>query len=394
MKTRSPTLILSFAIFVVSLGYGLVLPVIPFYIENLGVGGRELGWMTSSYALMQMICAPFWGILSDRIGRKPVLSIGMLGYAVTLFMFGMSSTFGMLFIARSLSGILSSASSAAAMAYIGDSVSEKERSANMGQLGAAMSVGVVIGPVIGGFLAEHSLSLPFFTGAGIAFIAFLLTVFILPESHLPQPDADKKRLPDIAYLRRTILGPVGIVLLLIFITSFALTGFQGITGLYVVDKFGFNSKQVGTVWMVMAGILILVQGTLTGPLTRKYGEWLLILVGLVGGALSFFAISQAVGFLSILIILSFFTLSLALTGPTLKAYLSKFAEGNQGALMGINSAVGSLGKVMGPLCSGYLYEANIEYPYINGAVVSILGLIVCIIWMRIGNRKSGQKDID
>lgn len=131
MKNKS-ILILYLVNFVVSLGYSLVLPVMPYYMESFGAGGKELGWLTAIYALMQTICAPFWGALSDRIGRKPVLSIGMLGYAVSLFLFGLASSIETLFIARGLSGILSSAAAAAAMAYVGDSVSNEERSKNIG----------------------------------------------------------------------------------------------------------------------------------------------------------------------------------------------------------------------------------------------------------------------
>jgi len=165
MNLRNPIRILSLNLLVVSLGYGLVLPIMPFYIESLGAGGRELGWLTATYALMQTICAPFWGILSDRIGRKPVLCLGMMGYAVTLFLFGLATEFWVLFIARTLSGMLSSATMAAAMAFIGDSASEKERSAGMGQLGAAMGVGVIIGPLVGGLLSDNSLSLSFNSAA-------------------------------------------------------------------------------------------------------------------------------------------------------------------------------------------------------------------------------------
>src|SRR5512134_2339745 len=192
INARNPTLILSFTLLVVMLGYGMVLPVMPFYIEKLGAGGRELGWLMSTYSLMQLICAPLWGILSDRIGRKPVLMIGVLGYAITLFMFGLSTTFWMLFLARTLSGILSSATMPTAMAYIGDHAPEKERSKGMGQLGAAMGVGIVIGPLLGGFLSADSLSLPFFIGAGLAFAAFILVIMILPESHPSQSATDKK----------------------------------------------------------------------------------------------------------------------------------------------------------------------------------------------------------
>src|SRR5512134_1604230 len=187
INARNPTLILSFTLLVVMLGYGMVLPVMPFYIEKLGAGGRELGWLMSTYSLMQLICAPLWGILSDRIGRKPVLTMGVLGYAITLLLFGLAKSFWMLFLARTLSGILSSATMPTAMAYIGDQAPEKERSKGMGQLGAAMGIGIVVGPLLGGFLSTDSLSLPFFLGAGLAFVAFLLVVTILPESRAPQP---------------------------------------------------------------------------------------------------------------------------------------------------------------------------------------------------------------
>ncbi len=156
---------LKIAIFVIALGYSLILPVMPFYMENLSVGGRELGWFTSVYALTQTVCAPFWGVLYDRIGRKPIISVGIICYAISLFLFGLASSFWTLFIAHSLSGILSSATSVASGRF---------------QFGAAMSVGVMIWPLLGGVLAEYSLALSFFTGAGISFIAFILIVTILP----------------------------------------------------------------------------------------------------------------------------------------------------------------------------------------------------------------------
>ena len=382
MNTRNPTLILSFTLLVVMLGYGMVLPVMPFYIEKLGAGGRELGWLMSTYSLMQLICAPLWGVLSDRIGRKPVLTIGVLGYAITLLLFGLSTSFWMLFLARTLSGMLSSATMPTAMAYIGDHAPEKERSKGMGQLGAAMGIGIVIGPLLGGFLSTDSLSLPFFIGAGLAFVAFLLVIVILPESHSPQSAADKKTRLTREALCQTFLSPVGILLLLIFVMSFGLTNFQGITGLYVVDKFRFNTKQVGAIWMVMGGMLIIVQGTLTGPITKRFGESFLIRAGLIGGALGFLAMSAAINYVSTLIALGFFTLALALIGPALNAYISRFAGEHQGTVMGLNSAATSLGRVIGPLWAGYLYVINIEFPYLSGAAALVLGLLVSFVGLQ------------
>jgi DHA1 family multidrug resistance protein-like MFS transporter len=261
MTVRRPTAVLSFTLLVVMLGYGIVLPVMPFLIEHFGAGGRELGWMMAAYAFMQMLCAPLWGILSDRIGRKPVLALGVLGYAISLFMFGEATQFWVLFLARSLSGILSSATMAAAMAYIGDAAPAGDRSSDMGQLGAAMGVGTVVGPLVGGWLSADSLSLPFLVGAGIAFVALLLVLFALPESHKPHGAGSGQAQPGRRALWRTVLGPAGMLLLLICLVSFALTSVQGVTGLYVVDKFDFSTKQVGAVWMVMGGVTILVQGS-------------------------------------------------------------------------------------------------------------------------------------
>ena len=187
-------------------------------------------------------------------------------------------------------------------------------------------------------------------------------------------------------LRQTFLSPTGMLLLLIFIMSFGLSGFQGIMGLYVVDKFGFDTKQVGTIWMVMGGMLIVVQGGLTDPLSKKFGELPLIVAGLAGGALGYVGMSLAVDYLTTLLAVGLFTLALALIGPALNAYISGFAEEQQGLVMGLNGAATSLGKVLGPLWAGYLYEVNIEYPYFSGAGALLLGLFVCIAGMRAADR--------
>jgi DHA1 family multidrug resistance protein-like MFS transporter len=379
---RKNILILSFTLLVVMLGYGMVMPIMPFYIEHFGAGGTELGWLMSTYSLMQLLCAPVWGILSDRYGRKPILSIGVLGYAVALFMFGLAQNFAMLFIARSLSGILSSATMPTAMAYIGDNAPQEEKSKGMGQLGAMTGVGVILGPVLGGFLSADSLSLPFFIGSALAFLALLLVIFLLPESRPAQISTPKEKLAPRPVYLRVLLGPAGILLLLIFIMSFGLTNFQGMIGLYVVDKFAFDTKQVGSIWMVMGLMLILVQGGLTPPLSKKFGELMLIRAGLLGGAFGFVLVALAVDYITTLLALGVFMFALALIGPALNAHISNFAGENQGAVMGLNSAVNSLGRVIGPLLGGYLYDLRLEYPFYSGAATLVLGLLVSLIGLQ------------
>ena len=390
--SRKNLLILSFTLLVVMLGYGMVMPIMPFYIENFGAGGTELGWLMATYSLMQLIFAPIWGVLSDRYGRKPILSIGVLGYAITLLMFGLAQSFSMLFVARSLSGILSSATMPTAMAYIGDNTPQGEKSKGMGQLGAMVGVGVILGPLLGGMLSTNSLSLPFFIGSALAFIALLLVIFLLPESKptslrtkegVPLNELSatpRRRVLDI-YLR-IFFSPAGVLLLLVFIMSFGMTNFQGMIGLYVVDKFAFNTRQVGSVWMLMGLILILAQGVLVGPLTKKLGDLAIIRVGLLGGTIGFVLVALAVDYTTTLLALGFFILSLALIGPALNSYLSGFAGENQGTVMGLNSAANSLGRVVGPLWGGYLYDINIEYPFFSGAASLLVGLLVSLVGLR------------
>jgi DHA1 family multidrug resistance protein-like MFS transporter len=397
---RKNLFILSFTLLVVMLGYSLAMPLLPFYIERFGVGGTELGWLMATYSLMQLICAPIWGVASDRYGRKPILAVGVLGYTISLFMFGMAQNFVMMFIARSLSGILSSATMPTAMAYIGDNTPQKEKGKGMGQLGAMSGVGVVLGPLMGGLLSKDSLSLPFFVGSGLAFIALLLVIFLLPESKpassstvdLPLPnepistprpestDSKSQRVLDI-YLR-VLLSPVGILLLLIFIMSFGMTNFQGMLGLYVVDKLDFNTTQVGSLWMVMGAMLVIVQGTLVGVLTEKFGDLNLIKAGLLGGALGFMLVAFAWNYVTTLLAMGFFIFALALISPALNSYISNFAGEYQGTVMGLNSAFTSLGKVIGPLWGGYIYDLNIEYPFYSGAVTLLIGLAVSLVGIK------------
>ena len=168
---RKNLYILSFTLVVVMLGFGMVIPVLPFYIKHFNAGGSAFGLLVAIAALTEFLFGPLWGSVSDRIGRKPVLMIGTLGYGLSMLFFGLSTRLWMLFSSRALSGVLSAATLSTAMAYIGDSTSKKARGGGMGILGAAAGAGTVIGPGLGGLLSGDSLSTPFFIGAGLSLLS-------------------------------------------------------------------------------------------------------------------------------------------------------------------------------------------------------------------------------
>lgn len=378
MKTINPVLVLSFTLLVVMLGYGMILPVMPFYIEHFGAGGMEMGWLMSAYSLMQLVFAPLWGFLSDRLGRKPVLMVGITGYALTMFLMGLAEGFWMLFTARVFSGILSAATLPTAMAYVGDETPEDDRGAGMGRLSAAMGVGVVAGPLLGGFLSSGQLSLPFFIGSGVALLALLLVCLFLPESRSRKKSREEKTF-SLKKALDLVAGPAGVMLLMILVMAFGLANFQGIGGLYVVDKFQFDTGQVGFMWMVMGAVLVASQGFLVGPLIRRFGERAMIYFGMAGGAMGFLGMSVAGNPVVVFITLALFTLSLAIGAPAMNAALSRLAGDRQGAMMGLNSGAASLGRVIGPLSAGYLYDINIEIPFYSGAIVLIADLLISLV---------------
>ena len=379
---RKSLFILSFTLLVVMLGYGIAMPMLPFYIEKFGVGGKEFGWMMASYSFMQLICAPLWGLLSDRFGRKPILAVGVLGYAVSFFMFGMARSFSVLFIARALSGVLSSATTPTAMAYVSDNAQPEQRSQSMGQLGAMIGLGVILGPLLGGLLSTDSLSLPFFVGAGLALLAFLLVLALLPESHAQPNGAEKARTPFAGMLphyRAVLRGPAAALLVLILLISFGLANLQNMVGLYAVDKLNADTTQVSAVWMVMGVSMIVVQGGLVGWLSKRVREMRLIRISLLGGMVGFVIIAQAANLVQLLAVLAFIMLALSLLSPSLNASISRYGGEHQGALMGVNNAMISLGRVLGPLWGGYLYDLNMDFAFYSGAVMLAVGWVVSLL---------------
>lgn len=381
---RKNVYILAFTLVVVMLGFGVVIPIMPFYIENLGAGGTELGLLVAAYATMRLIFGPIWGGLSDRYGRKPILMVGVLGYGMAMILFGLSTELWMLFASRILSGILSSATSPTTMAYIGDSTAEDERGWGMGVLGAAVGLGTILGPGLGGLLASESLSLPFFIAGGMSFLALVLVAAFLPESLPPQerqkPGQKSKKLP-VGQLWHVLSSPIGILLVIAFLMTCGLTIFYGIFGLYALEKFDYGPGQVGTLFMVFGLVTALAQGVLAGPLTKRWGEAQVIRYSFLGTVIGFILMSLANSFYTIMLTIGFFTLATSLLSPSISALTSKRTEMDQGITMGLSNAFMSLGRILGPLWAGFIFDIYIELPYISGAVIMLFGFAISLVWV-------------
>lgn len=369
-KNTTAIAILFIILFLVMVGFGIVIPIMPFFITHLGGGPTILGLFMASYSLMQFFFSPFWGRLSDRIGRRPVILIGLSGYAITFILFGFANNLWMMFAVRILSGIISSATLPTAMAYIADSTGESERSRGMGMMGAAMGVGMIFGPALGGWLGHYGFHLPFFAAGGLALLTCPFAYAFLPESHTDRgsqvTEAQARLSPGV------INHPLFTLFLLGFILHFTMAMFEGTFALFAKDRVGFGPKEMGTLFTVLGVIGVVVQGGFIGKLVKRFGDVNLIKAGLAISAAGLLLIWVSPDMGAMFASTAIFNIGGSLMGPSASTLVSKNSTGGQGASIGLMQSFGSLGRILGPVVGGVLYDINMNIPYIAGAVILVL----------------------
>lgn len=383
---RRQVALLAFTLGVVMLGFGIVIPVYPFYIQSMGASGKELGLLIAISPALQLVFSPIWGVVSDRVGRKPVLMVGILGYGISMFLFGLATELWMLYVFRALGALLSAATLPTTYAYISDSTAEEDRSGAMGVLGAATGLGMMLGPAVGGWLGTVSLATPFFITAAFCLLALIVIALFLPESFTPEaraalPEAERRPVRP-RELWQALFGPIGALLLLTSLVMFALSNFQGIFGLYALEEFGFGTQEVGWIMTAVAVVAALGQGLLTGPLTKRFGDVPVMRVCFLLSAGSFGLILLAHSFWTFLLTISFFILPNALLRVTVVSLTSQRAEMGQGAAMGLSNSFTSLGRIVGPVMAGYAYDVNATYPFWIGMAAMVAGFVVSLVWVR------------
>ncbi len=364
---------------VVMLGFGMVIPIFPFFIESLGVGGSELGILIAIASFMEFVFAPLWGAVSDRVGRKPVLLIGLVGYFFGMLLVGLARTYMQLLFIRAVTGVLSSATLPTSMAYVSDVTSDEDRAKGIGMLGSAMGLGVIIGPGLGGVLGSENIQFPFFISAFLSLVAAILVLMIVPESLKTSANNIEIKSP-LTGLRTALTGPIGVLFFLAFFLSFGLTNFEAIFGLYVSAKFGFGPERVGVILMVVGVASTLGKGLLTGPMSKTFGDDNVIKGSLLAGSICFALLLYARTYPLILGATALFILSKTLLRPSILAVISKNTNMGQGAIMGLSNSFMSLGRIIGPIWAGYVFDLNFDYPYMSGAVILFIGFLISLRW--------------
>lgn len=401
MLNRRALAILFLTLFLLMLGVGIIIPNIAYQAQALRASAFQISLLFTLYSLMQFLCAPFWGRFSDRAGRKPVLLLGLFGNAVGLALYGVSSTLPMLYAARALSGLMSSAALPSAMAYVADVTDDKSRGKGMGYLGAAMGLGFIFGPALGGILSRFGHGVPFLAAASLNLLTCLLAALLLRESlgaRVPPVDPASAEgvataLPGLAeapiaidsgvsrpWPSRALGSPLLPFYLVAFFVTFAMAALESIFPLFIQARFAYGAHDMGTMFLFMGTAVFLVQGILLGRLIQSVGEENVMLGGLLVNALGFLLVVAASGRISLTAALLVSGVGNQVMRPTNASLITKRTTRGRGAAIGIMDSFDSAGRILGPIVAGSLYGPHPTYPYLVSA--AILATVGSALWLR------------
>lgn len=390
--------LLFLTMFIIMVGFGIIMPILPYYAERMGASATELGLLTALYAGLQFIFAPFWGRVSDRIGRKPVLLLGLFGFSLTFIGFGLSTELWMLYVSRGVSGLLTSATLPTVMAYIADTTEKENRGGGMSVLGAAMGLGMIFGPVIGGFLGEFNPSTPFFFSAGLALMIAIFAIFFLPESLSEAARiaarADNRRRGMLDVLRM-LRGPLGFLLLLALLTSFGMAQLESTSALFYEHRFGAGEAEMGFIFMVMGVVSFLTQFLLVGRTIRWLGEKRTIQFALVGVSVAFLVFPLIENIRGALVVISLMGFSSSFLRPALNTIISnRTTASEQGVTLGVANSYYSLGRMFGPVTGGIIYDyLGVNMPFLFAAVINSAAIALSFLFLRERIQSGGESVI-
>lgn len=373
-------------IFIDLLGFGLIIPIVPFYLQgfldNPGTIGQTIALLITAAAAMQFIFSPIWGRLSDRIGRRPILLLSMAGMAVSHAFFALAPTLPLLFLSRIMTGIFA-ATVPTAMAYISDVTTEEDRAKGMGLVGAAFGLGFILGPAAGGILADlGGFKLPLFGASALSLVALVLAYLTLHETvDTSNPAQRDYRRFNLANLARALKHPtLGILFLIFFIVNVAFSNLETVFALYIDKVFGYTTKEAGYFFAMIGLISATVQGVFIGRFSKKFGEKKLIIGSLLLLGLSFILLPIFKQVFFFTIFMAFIAFSLGLHNPSVTSLISKnAAKEEQGGVLGINQSFSALGRILGPLWAGFFFDRfGVGIPFLTAGVLILLAFVVSL----------------
>ncbi len=393
VSNKRPLLVVFVTVLLDLIGFGIIIPIQPFLAEQFGASAAVVTLLGASYSFMQFLFAPFWGRLSDRFGRRPIILMSVAVSCVGYVLFGFASNLAMLFFARMLAGF-GNANIGTAQAVVADCTTIEGRSRGMGMIGASFGLGFIIGPLLGGLFVQHSLATPAFVAAGLAAINFLMACFWLPETN-KQRGVLKEKIP----LRRSLpelwrLPNLSVLLSIVFLVVWGFAMVEQSLALFVqhvfapqagaLDVSGASMKHAARltsyVLLVVGITAVIVQGGLIRHLVRRLGERHLILAGcavLIAAFLCFPLVESVPHFSLMLGCGALLALGFGVVNPCLQGLISRGIDGDrQGLALGASQSLSSLGRVLGPAMAGQIFEVHPTAPFLWATGLVVICLIL------------------
>lgn len=404
MLKTSRLAILFVTVLVDMVGFGIVLPLLPYYAEEFGASPLDVTLLIASFSAMQFVAVPIWGKLSDSLGRRPFIIAGLFASAVSYLIFGFATSLVALFVSRVAAGAAGGTISVA-QAYVADTTGPADRAHGMGMLGAASGLGILIGPAIGGYFSGFGYSVPGFIAAGLCVANGVAALFFLPESRrgravdrppvstdsgarasgAPTSGARTSGVSAAAQARtlrswaRTLTTfPFGLLLLVYFLAIMSFSAMTSVLALFAERAHDMDAMDMGIVFATAGGTTVVVRGLIVGWLARRYGERWIVRAGTVVLAATLLTIPFLPDASLMFAIVPFWALATGLTFPSLASLVSQESDSeSQGAMLGGQQVVGGVGRVIGPVWAGLLFErVGIGSPFILGAGLVVVAALL------------------
>ena len=388
-RARERSLRILLPIVIVDLiGFGIIIPLLPFYGEHFGASPAQVGLLMAVFSCTQFVTAPLWGRLSDRIGRRPVLLLTLAGLAVSYVWLAFADGLIMLFAARAVGGVMAG-NIGVAFAYAADVTDATSRARGMGMIGAAYGVGFVFGPAIGGILAgadplAADYATPALTAAGLTTLALVLAAWRLPESLSAEARARQRGLSGAERrqaFRRSLAQPgVALLIALLFLTGFVFAGMETTFAMWSRRAFGWGPEQNGYLFAFVGLLTAALQGGAIGHLAKRYGEERLVVWGAAALALGMLMIPVSASVPMLLAAMVVVAIGFSLVSPSLNSLVSlRVGTEALGGAMGVTRSASTLSRILGSMWAGALFFwVGRDWPYYGGALVMLVVVVLML----------------